>query len=177
MSEPGNWQASLLEQRMAWGIAAICIMLVMLASARPEWFDFTTPHPTPVAKQTQSTSTKHAATRQRQTHPTRAKPPATAAKKAPVIHAKAKTSPLAKPTAITGGFYVQVGAFKEHLRARGLADQLKRQGSSVVIVSKKDGLHAVWIGPKKTRAEAEKLLKTMHLKHNNKGFIIHQKQV
>ena len=49
MSESANWQASLLEQRMAWGIAAGCIILVVLASARPEWFDFSGPKQKQVA--------------------------------------------------------------------------------------------------------------------------------
>jgi len=182
MSESGNWQASLLEQRMAWGIAAVCIMLVLLASARPEWFEFDlfAPPPKQVTKQAQTTPAKHVVTRQRQTHPaTHARQPAKALKKAPAIHAKAKASPptVAKHAAIADGFYVQLGAFKERPRAQGLADQLKRKGWATVIAIKADGLHAVWVGPEKTRGEAEKLRKAIQRKLRNKGFIVHKKRV
>jgi len=181
MSESGNWQASLFEQRMTWGIVAICIMLVSLASARPEWFefDFSTPPHKPVAKQAQTTPAKHAATRHRQTHPvTHARRSATTVKKAPAIRAKTKISPppVAKHATIAGGFYVQLGAFRERLRAQGLADQLQRKGWATVIAIKADGLHAVWAGPEKTRGDAEKLRKAIHLQFKHKGFIVHKKQ-
>lgn len=183
MSGSGNWKASTLEQRIAWGMAASCIMLVLLASARPEWFDFSTSQQKQATKQTArqalSTPTKHAATQQRKIHlKARIIPPATAAKKLPAVHAKTKSPPpVKKPIAITDGFYVQLGAFHESARAQGLADQLKRNGWTTVIASKPNGLHAVWVGPKKTRSEAEKLRKAIHLKLKNKGFIVHKKQV
>jgi len=164
---------------MAWGIAASCIMLVLLASVRPEWFDFSTSSQKPTSKQALSGSAKHTATQPRKTHlKTRQTAPATAAKKPPAMHAKTKSPPppAKKQNTISGGFYVQLGAFQQRPRAQGLADQLKRNGWMAVIVSKPDGLHAVWVGPKKMRSEAEKLRKAIHRKLKNKGFIVHKKQ-
>ncbi len=186
MSESGNWQASLLEQRMAWGIAAGCLILVLLASSRPGWFDFSAPRPTAsVSKQLTKqavaqplvTPTTHAARHtQPAVHP---EPPATAAKTAPATHAKRNIKPSRRPVkahvTIADGFYIQLGAFHERPRARGLADQLKRKGFPAVIISKSDGLHAVWVGPKHSRGGAEKLLQAIHRKLKHKGFIIHQK--
>jgi len=181
MSDSDNWQASLLEQRMAWGIAASCIMLVLLASSRPEWFDFSTPQPKQAAKQT---AAAHPAAQLRKTPVKKihTKPHAIHPKQTTTAHAKTKTKstqtpvPVKKSPPISSGFYVQLGAFQERPRAQGLADQIKRKGWRVVITTKKDGLHAVWVGPRKTRSEAEKLLNAIYLKLKNKGFIIHQKQ-
>ncbi|MDQ6996963.1 MAG: SPOR domain-containing protein [Mariprofundus sp.] len=180
MSKSGEWTASLLEQRLAWGIAASCIILVLLASARPAWFDFSTAQP----KQTARQATKQAL-------PTPAKP--VAAKphkthlntrtKAHKVHAKTTSKPSTSPSppiekkhTIAEGFYVQFGAFRQRFRAQGLADQLQRKGWRPVIANTQGGLHAVWVGPKKTRNEAEKLRKAIHLKFKNKGFIVHKKQ-
>ncbi|MFQ5345583.1 MAG: SPOR domain-containing protein, partial [Mariprofundus sp.] len=84
--------------------------------------------------------------------------------------------PVTDTASIAAGFYVQVGAF-QHPHARGLADRLKKDGWKTVISARKNGLYAVWIGPKKTRASAEKLSKTIQRKLKIKGFIIHQKSV
>jgi cell division septation protein DedD len=183
MSEPANWQASLLEQRMAWGIAASCIILVLLVFARPEWFefDFSTPQHAPVASPVLTAQATHAASQQHKTQPkTLAKPHAAAVKKSPTAHSKTKTKPSPHPvkkhTAIADGFYIQLGAFHERPRAQGLADQLKRSGWAAVITTKPGGLHAVWVGPKTTRSEAEKLSKAIHRKFKNKGFIVHKKR-
>ncbi len=159
---------------MAWGIAACCIILVVLASARPEWFDFSRPNQKQVATLSPSDPAKHATAHQRKTHiqktqkPTHASPPA----KAATVHATDK--PAAKTEQIAGGFYVQLGAFQELPRAQGLADQIKRKGWHSVISPTKGGLHAVLVGPKQTRNEAETLLKSIQGRIKNKGFIVHR---
>jgi len=181
MSESANWQASLLEQRMAWGIAACCIILVVLASARPEWLDFSGPKKKQIATLAPSepakpAPAKHATVHPRKTQvqkaqkPTHVSPPA----KAPTVHAIDKPKPAAKTEQIAGGFYVQLGAFKEYPRALGLADQIKRKGWHSIISPTKGGLHAVLVGPKQTRNEAEKLLKSIQGRIKNKGFIVHR---
>ena len=160
---------------MAWGIAAGCIILVVLASARPEWFDFSGPKQKQVATLSLSGPAKHATAPHRKTHmqknrkPTHVSPPA----KAPTVHAIDKPKPAAKTEQIAGGFYVQLGAFKEHPRARGLADQIKRKGWHSIISPTKGGLHAVLVGPKQTRNEAETLLKSIQGRIKKKGFIVH----
>jgi len=78
-------------------------------------------------------------------------------------------------SAPASGYYVQLGAFGEKPRAQGLVDQLKRQGWSAVISPKPNGLHAVWAGPEKDHAEAEKLQKAIEKKMKTKGFIVQQK--
>jgi len=163
---------------MAWGIAASCMILVLLASARPEWFEFdlSTPQQTSLgAKQTLTAPATQQHKTQLKTH---LKPHSTAVKKPPVVHAKTKPSspPVKNHAAIANGFYIQLGAFHERPRAQGLADQLKRSGWAAVITSKPGGLHAVWVGPKKTRSEAETLRNALHRKFKNKGFIVHKKQ-
>ena len=166
---------------MAWGIAACCIILVVLASARPEWFDFSGPKQKQVATLVPSepanpTPAKHATPHHRITHiqknrkPTHVSPPA----KTPTVHATDKSTPAAKTEQIAGGFYVQLGAFQEHPRARGLADQIKRKGWHSVISPTKGGLHAVLVGPKHTRNEAETLLKAIQGSIKKKGFIVHR---
>jgi len=170
MSETGNWQASLFEQRTAWGIAACCMVLVLLVSTRPEWFDFS------FANQKQATERqlKQSPAQQRTAHVNaRVKPHPLAPKKPHVASTQAQPHVAAKKTSeIAKGFYIQLGAFKERPRAQGLADQLKRKGWHTVVFTKQGGLHAVWVGPRKTNSEAERLLKSILLKLKNKGFIV-----
>jgi len=177
MPETESWQASLLEQRTAWGIAACCIILIFLASAQPEWFEFRKPEPQHHTVKKSPSKKIPVPSPAIQHHPveTHAQKPVLKPKiKAPPVTTPPKTH-VSKASAIAGGFYVQVGAFHERPRARGLTDQLKRKGWSAVISARKSGLYAVWIGPKKTRASAGKLLKTIQRKLKIKGFIVHQK--
>ena len=93
-------------------------------------------------------------------------------------HAQHRLKPLrpAASTAVPGnGFYVQVGAFQQRSSAQRLLTQLIHKGWTVVLARTRGGLHAVWIGPKRTRAEAEQLLKNIHQQLKYKGFIVHQK--
>jgi len=177
MPETESWQASLLEQRTAWGIAACCITLVFLASARPEWFEFRE-----VAPQ-QHTVKKSPSKKIPLPPPVIQHHPVETHTQQSVLKPKIKTPPVttapkthvSKASAIAGGFYVQVGAFHERPRARGLTDRLKKKGWSAVISVRKNGLYAVWIGPKKTSASAGKLLEAIQRKLKIKGFIVHQK--
>jgi len=166
---------------MAWGVAASCMILIMLASTRPAWFefDFSTVQQPPLTSPALTAPATHVVTQQRNTQAKLpAQPHPAAVKKTPTLHAKTNTAPYPakKHTAIADGFYIQLGAFHERPRAQGLADQLKRNGWSAVIAGKPGGLHAVWVGPKKTRAGAETLRKAIHHKFKNKGFIVHKKQ-
>jgi len=175
MTATVNWQASPLEQRIAWGVATCCMILVLLASARPEWFAATRSIQKQVVRHAQATHPKHQAKPRRHAH-VKAPPKSHAAH--PVtqrpIHPKASPpAPAVKTAAVASGYYVQLGAFHEHPRAQGLADQLKRHGWHAVIAPTQGGLHAVWIGPKQTRDAAETLLKTIQRKSGNKGFIVH----
>ncbi len=181
MPETEQWQASLLEQRIAWGIAACCIILVFLASTRPEWFELPAPTPQQVVNKEPNRKTSHPAPvihhhqvetpleAPVKTQPSKPKPK----KRLVVTTPKTKTPDT---TVIASGFYVQIGAFHERHRAQGLTDQLKRKGWKAVISTRKNRLYAVWVGPKQTHASAEKLLLTIQRKLKSKGFIVHQKR-
>ncbi len=77
--------------------------------------------------------------------------------------------------AVSPGFYVQVGAFRDPARARALAGRLKRRGFSARIVAKAGGLHAVWAGPRSSRSEAETLKNSIQLKAGLSGFIVQRR--
>ena len=170
MTEPTNWRASLIEQRTAWGIAICGMLMIMLAATQAQWFELATPQ----QSVSQSISALHTA------HPPITTRPALKAAIKP--QASAQTSrttnktPLKKqpsPPSITHGFYVQLGAFEQRPRAQKLASQLKKQAWKVRITRRKNGLHAVWLGPKPTRAQAEKLMRKIQNKLKYKGFIVH----
>jgi len=95
-------------------------------------------------------------------------PPASAPKAAPKSAEKAKapdrTAAVApnksatKPAASNGGYWVQVGAFKESGNAEGLARKLRSEGYSVQVtrVTRDEALHVVRVGgyPDRSRASA-----------------------
>jgi len=186
MTDKMNWQASLLEQRTAWGITFCAIIITMLAAAQPQWFDFSSSankitHAQAPANKIIQPATHTAAEKViiKKTEPVKTAPKIkTITPSEPVMQAapkveKSKPVTTVKPfNSITSGFYVQLGAFAEKARAQGLAAQLKRKGWSVKISTKKNGMHAVWIGPKSTKSEAEQLLKAIRSKLKQKGFIV-----
>jgi len=190
MTHKMNWQASLIEQRLAWSLSFCAIVITLFAIAQPQWFELLSAVNSPVHQQAPVTNpVQPARTKTMNTitpaaespAPKKAPPPAaikpitqaTPVTPPPTKHIAKKTSTIApKKTVLAPGFYVQLGAFDEKARAQGLADQLKRKGWSVKIATKKNGMHAVWIGPKSTKSEAEILLKTIHSKLKQKGFIV-----
>jgi len=163
--QAGEWQASLIEQRTAWGIAAGCMILVVIASARPDWFDLSTwSQPSKRAESVATTlqpSPPKAVVSQ-------ARPPAMHPPSVRPHHHQAAAASIAN------GYYVQMGAFQQRSRAQGMVRHLKKRGWKAVLTTTQGGLHAVWIGPKRTRSEAETLLKIIRTKLKNKGFIVHQ---
>lgn len=199
MSEQQEWQASLREHRTAWIVASLCLLLIVVASIKPDLFEL----PEQVAEPEQS---QEAVTRHEQSLAERIAPPIeeksepvankvepqpviepeqplavidaakpTPAKKAP--ETKPVSTPVAKtaPSTLSSGYYVQLGAFGEKTRAQGLVDQLKRQGFSAVIAPKPGGLHAVWAGPKRNRDSATRLQTAIEKRLKSKGFIVHHK--
>jgi len=185
MINTADWQASLIEQRIAWGIASCAILITILAASQPELFDFSSgahkkfDEAAPIVKSKAQTQTKALPF----TEPvskektivkaaTKTAPVKPLLKTAPVTKAASKVIKSKSTPIITKGFYVQLGAFGEKTRAQGFADNLILKGWSVKVFTKKSGLHAVWIGPKKSHTEAEKLLRNIQLKLKQKGFIV-----
>jgi len=73
---------------------------------------------------------------------------------------------------VVHGYYIQSGAFQDPLKARKWQAKLQKQGWKATIVDKNGGLHAVWLGPWPSRADADKakihLMRTLRIQ----GFII-----
>jgi len=191
MSEYARWQASQTEHRIAWIIAGCCIIIVLAAALRPQWFDFLQP---PLAKNQQRqrflpAPHRPAAASTTKSAPVPVAPPASTTRK-PTIAAKPipRNKPstiiranVAKPASSTSGltqpegrYYVQLGAFKESARAKYLADRLSHSGWQARITVR-GRLHIVLVGPASTRAKAKQLQKAIAARlHSNKSFIIHQ---
>jgi len=177
MRKQSNWRASLTEQRTAWIIAVCGIIIIALSASQPQWFEF----PVPSQHSNSATATVQVIP---QTKTNTAKATAkitTTAKKASVTNRpSSKPAQTSRPastqkTSLTHGFYVQLGAFQERPRARNFVQQLNKNGWSARIINKKNGLHAVWVGPKTSRSQAEQLAKSIHSKLKYKGFIIQHK--
>jgi len=183
------WQASIIEQRTAWAVAACSLILILTAASQPQWFELATPaqHNTP--QQTKHVATKAVA--QPKAVQTTAKKPAHSSAVAPIKQQASKPKARSKPVASTKknhipppaktnltapGFYVQIGAFKAQDRAQRLKNKLTKQGWHAHIMHRKSALHAIWIGPKSTHHKAEQLLKTIQRKLHYKGFIVQNKR-
>ena len=176
----------MLEQRIAWAVALCCMVLVALLAIKPAWFTVATSRQPPIAHPAHAPHPKQAVAHHHKIG-RKAEKKATAAvrKKIPAVKspvrittkkAPAPTSePTPEPTSeqVVRGYYAQLGAFHEQARAQGMADQLKHHGWHAVIATTQGGLHAVWVGPKAARSDAEALLKSIQRKINTKGFIVH----
>jgi len=190
MSASVHWRASILEQRMAWAVAICCMVTVAVAAIKPEWFTFTAPnrhaelrqaaapqashvtaHHQRSLRREQRTAEKAVASARKKMHSV-TPPVRNTARSKPVSTSKQTATPAA--TSVVSGYYAQLGAFQERARARGMADQLKHRGWHAVIATTQGGLHAVWVGPKTTRGQAETLLKSIQRKTRHKGFIVHR---
>jgi len=176
MNLQAGWQASLIEQRTAWAIAALCVGLILAASSFPQWFDFSSEPAPRAGKSITPPAVQQAA----------ATPKAAAAHGSKPVHhvqqpiqhklpAAVKKSPE-KPTATSNpasGYYIQMGAFKGNQRAKAMVSRLQQQGFTAHVI-KRNQLHAVWIGPTNDRTGADQLHQRIARHLPGKGFIVHQ---
>ncbi|NWF38023.1 hypothetical protein F3F96_02565 [Mariprofundus sp. NF] len=189
MSGETNWQASVIEHRTAWIVAACCLLLIFIASLKPDLFT-TSPEQVaeaevkeerakPLAKHLPATIAEEPERIEPEPVAEPIKPKTVIAPAKPVVKKEVAKQPVIKaaPSADEpgSGFYVQLGAFKEKPRAQGLIDQLRHHGWSGVLSKKTNGLYAVWAGPEQQRAEADKLQIAIEKKMKTRGFIVHQK--
>lgn len=99
-------------------------------------------------------------------------------KKAPPLktsHSQATsivTQPPKSKHSLANGYYVQAGAFKDARRAKKLANSLQHAGWHVQTIIKNHGLHAVLVGPLKTRKKAKNAKLKLVKQSGIKGFII-----
>lgn len=73
-----------------------------------------------------------------------------------------------------GKLYVQVGAFKEVARARKTYEKMRKTYKRAQIMPKSD-YYAIWVGPVRSKAEAETLKKQILKRYKIKGFITSEK--
>lgn len=102
-----------------------------------------------------------------QSPPAAAAPPP--APKAPP-EAPAKAEAKAKPAA-TSGYAVQLGSFSKAANARGLRDRLVAKGYTAFVRSE-GSVTRVYVGPQKSRAEADAMKKKLLEKAELKGFVV-----
>lgn len=73
-----------------------------------------------------------------------------------------------------GDFFVQVGAFKEVVRAKATYEKMRKTYKRAQIMPK-SGYYAIWVGPVRSKREAETLQKQILKRYNIKGFITTEK--
>ena len=108
----------------------------------------------------QATAPLHRTTHKQATHK-QSLPPATAQKRNKVTVGKGK-------------LYVQVGAFKEVKGARTTYKKMHKTYKRAQIMPK-SGYYTVWVGPVRTKSEAEILKKQIFKRYKIKGFITSEK--
>lgn len=79
-----------------------------------------------------------------------------------------------KVTVGKGKIYVQVGAFKEVKGARTTYEKMRKTYKRAQIMPK-SGYYAVWVGPVRTKNEAEILQRQIFKRYKIKGFITSEK--
>lgn len=185
-----EWRASLTEYRIAWITALGGIALILLVSAWPELF---TIKPGESQQKTAQTAAKPAAAEPAAETPPPPSPEektalekvteeaAPAQVEAPQASPEPETKPSTlakraepKPATAAAGYYVQVGAFKDATGAEEVAGRLKQHGWPAVVVPK-NGLYAVWAGPRQGRTDIETLQQEILRGLKIKGFIVQKK--
>lgn len=190
-----------MEQRLAWSLASLCLLLIAIAALKPDLFEFPTE---PEVMAQEKTASEPSLLQNKITAPTEVlqeapKPAlidagdsvkaATVEKKVakeivknPADKMIEKPHPVVKKTPdkisiqTADGYYVQLGAFKEKARAQGQVDQLKHFGWNAIVYRKSNALFAVWAGPKANRSDAQSLRKAIEVKMKSRGFIVHHKK-
>ena len=188
MPNMDEWRASLTEYRIAW-ITALCgIALILIASAWPELFMIRQSEPPakpaaerpvaakPVPEAPSEPSAEEKATLEKvieESAPLAAETPKTKPEAKPEVSPPARKAEP-KPATPAVGYYVQVGAFKDISGAKEVADKLGRHGWPALVVPK-NGLYAVWAGPRQSRVGIEKLQQEILRGLKIKGFIVQKK--
>ncbi|MDQ6992576.1 MAG: SPOR domain-containing protein [Mariprofundus sp.] len=191
MPEQTHWHTSAIEQRVAWMVAGCCLITILIASQRPQWFEFdlaklfnaeqtTADNKQDIVLEQQPSKLIKEASKPfipalidaKKKPPLRSKPTAQKHDSSKItVH---KTIPSKAHAARTkAGFYVQLGAFKAQSRAKGLADQISHLGWHAHIISRPP-LYLVWSGPVENRKKAQQLQKSMAAKMHSNSIIKQQ---
>ena len=70
------------------------------------------------------------------------------------------------------GYYVQLGSFKNKEGAAALAKKAASRHWSSYVAPRPGGLHAVWIGPYRTRTEVDKAKQQLQKEMGISGFVV-----
>lgn len=89
--------------------------------------------------------------------------------KAPAPSAQPRAVPVAS---IPAGYYIQLGSFKNRDGAEALAKKAASKHWSAYVAPRPGGLHAVWIGPYRKRAEADQNKPKLHKDLGISGFVV-----
>jgi len=168
MTEHHPWMANSSEYRLILIAAAFCLFVVIVALLWPQ------PDQQPTSFATEG---KQTFTIPPKPVTVKSQPPAQAIRTPP------KAEPVVRPAVspksareirnISGhGYFIQAGAFQDPARAKKRQSMLRTSGWNVSIVNKGKGLHAVWLGPWSSRAEADRAKSRLIRIHKIQGFII-----
>ncbi|MFQ5582745.1 MAG: SPOR domain-containing protein [Mariprofundaceae bacterium] len=180
-----GWVAGLQERRMAWSVSAVCIGLIVIALIWPGLFssDMSAPDKTEDQQAASASSeTYHLPQKAvpakkpdpgmtpEPTHPVQRSENSVAKTQAATTTSRKSFPPAIKPWA--GGYYVQLGAFRDRSRAKSLADRVHKAGWSAHIEPRSNNMHAVWTGPMTSRDQAKQTLQKIDKSMHIKGFIV-----
>ena len=103
-----------------------------------------------------------------------APPPAAAPTPSKPAAAQKRPEPVAKATPAPppqGGYAVQLGSFAQAANARGLRDRLTAKGYAAFVESA-GSVTRVYVGPQKSRADAEEMRKQLETEMRMKGIVV-----
>ncbi len=188
-AKPSDWIAGVHENRLAVASAIAASLLLVLLLAAPSWFR---PKPASVASKTIQPRARGLPARPvrnningskaKQMPATRIVEKRSVPKTKKILPVKTITSRHPHPpvtnrhvkagNSLKYGYYVQVGAFKDPVKAKRMATLLQQTGWHAQIVSKRNNLHAVLSGPLKTRKKAKNMKSRLAKQSGIKGYII-----
>jgi len=181
-----GWIASGREHRLALIIAVAGSLVLILLLVKPSWFPAgqsisdnrtdqakTTAYSLP-PKPERDLSADMGTNQAPALHKT-GKQPNPQIKKTPPVKVVSHRPPSLAAEDRNGlkhGYYVQVGAFKDVVKAKKLVKSLQHAGWHVQTVIRKKALHAVLAGPFQTRIKAESAKVKLAKQSGVKGFIV-----
>ncbi len=184
-----DWVAGVREYRLATVSAIAASLLLVLLLVAPSWF---LPEQTHVSRKAVQPKTynlpakpaRNSVNGNKKTIQTPVpriveKRSAPKTEKIPPVKTASRHSPspatnrrMGAGNVLKYGYYVQTGAFKDTAKARKMAALLQHSGWHARIISKRNNLHAVLVGPSKTRKKAKNAKLKLARQSGIKGYII-----
>jgi len=164
------WIAGSKERKRAMIISAVSMLLILfIISAQ----DFLPPPETKTAMMEKKTfSIPPKPLDEATVAQAKASKPATPVR--PAVITPATPTREVKKT-VQGNYYVQAAAFRDAKRAKTQITKLQKMGWDTALNKKKNGIHAVWVGPWSTLKQAKKAQEKLKREAKIKGFIVKKK--